>query len=436
MTFYAELIAKYKNLICLGDFNVHINDQSDVGAQSFSDSMYAMGLDQHVDVPTHKHGNTLDLIITESVSSFGICKTAYCNYISDHKMVYVILTVDKDQISSTKTKERSFDDFDLERFKIDVGNIKLPDETIDSKVAFFEKRICNILDKMAPFEEKTRIVRPKKIWFDETAKEKKRFLRSRERVYNKYRAEHQWIALKEARNDYIKYLNTNRQEELSEQVLSMKGDTKKLYKLVNSITNSVKENPMPYGKTDNELADSFANFFMEKVEKITDELKGFPHFEPSEKNVLKLSDLKPLTTDELKVIISDLQTKTCENDVIKTGLLKKCLDLFIPSISVNSSLREGCFPSKWKESIIRPLIKKSNGELVESNYRPVSNLTFLNKVVVEAFLLRFDKHCESEHLMPVHQSAYRQHHSCETSLCNVVNELLGNMENGRLSNLL
>ena len=65
---------------------------------------------------------------------------------------------------------------------------------------------------MAPFEEKMRIVRPKKIWFDETAKEKKRFLRSRERVYNRYRAEHQWIALKEARNDYIKYLNTNRQE--------------------------------------------------------------------------------------------------------------------------------------------------------------------------------------------------------------------------------
>ena len=134
LTFYAELIAKYKNLICLGDFNVHINDQSDVGAQSFSDSMYAMGLDQHVDVPTHKHGNTLDLIITESVSSFGICKTAYCDYISDHKMVYVILTVDKDQINSTTTKERSFDDFDLERFKIDVGNIKLPDETTDSKV--------------------------------------------------------------------------------------------------------------------------------------------------------------------------------------------------------------------------------------------------------------------------------------------------------------
>ena len=53
----------------------------------------------------------------------------------------------------------------------------------------------------------------------------------------------------------------------------MKGDTKKFYKLVNSITNSIEENLMPYGKTDNQLADSFANFFMEKVEKTDDELK-------------------------------------------------------------------------------------------------------------------------------------------------------------------
>ena len=178
---------------------------------------------------------------------------------------------------------------------------------------------------MAPFEDKTRIVGPRKIWFYETVKEKKRFLRSRERICNKYRAENQWIALKEARNDYIKYLNTNRQEELSEQVLSMKSDTKKIHKLVNSIIHSVKENPTSYGKTDNELADSFASVFMEKVEKIADELKGFPHFEPSRKNVVKLRDLKPLTNDELKPIILGLKTKTCKNDVIKTSSTEEVL---------------------------------------------------------------------------------------------------------------
>ena len=129
---------------------------------------------------------------------------------------------------------------------------------------------------------------------------------------------------------------------------------------------------------------------MKKVEKIADELKGFPHFEPSEKNVVKLHDLKPLTNDELKAIISGIKTKTCENDVIKTCLLKKCLGVFIQSISdiINSSIREGRFPQNWKESSVRPLLKKSNEELVESNYHTVSKLTFLSKVVEKAFLLR------------------------------------------------
>ena len=165
---------------------------------------------------------------------------------------------------------------------------------------------------------------------------------------------------------------------------------------------------------------------MKKVEKIADELKGLPHYEPSEKNVVKLHDLKPITNDELKAIISGIKTKTCENDVIKTQSI---------SDIINSSIREGRFPQNWKESSIRPLLKKSNEELVESNYHTVSKLTFLSKVVEKAFLLRYDKHCESEHPMQVHQSAYRQHHLCETSLIYVVNDLLGNMENGQLSGM-
>ena len=53
LTFYAELIVKYKNLICLGYFNVHTNDQCDhINDQFFSDIMYAMGLDQHVEQHT------------------------------------------------------------------------------------------------------------------------------------------------------------------------------------------------------------------------------------------------------------------------------------------------------------------------------------------------------------------------------------------------
>ena len=45
-------------------------------------------------------------------------------------------------------------------------------------------------------------------------------------------------------------------------------DTKKLYKLVNALMGNSTENPMPKAKTDEELAQQFADFFLEKIQKI------------------------------------------------------------------------------------------------------------------------------------------------------------------------
>ena len=51
-------------LLLSGGFNFHIDVASDVDAQVFSDLLTSMGLKQHVTVPTHISGHTLDLLIT------------------------------------------------------------------------------------------------------------------------------------------------------------------------------------------------------------------------------------------------------------------------------------------------------------------------------------------------------------------------------------
>ena len=70
----------------------------------------------------------------------------------------------------------------------------------------------------------------------------------------------------------------------------------------------------------------------------------------------------------------------------------------------------------------RPIKSQSKGTTHQS-YRPVSNLTFLSKVVEKITLDQFTQHCEDHHLLPDYQSAYRKHHSCETSLIKLVNDL-------------
>ena len=125
-----------------------------------------------------------------------------------------------------------------------------------------------------------------------------------------------------------------------------------------------------------------------------------------------------------------MQPKGCELDVIQPTLLKKLLLYIIKPITylINTSLSNGVFAANWKTAIIRPLLKKPGLELMTKNYRPVSNLSFLSKLLEKCVLVRFNNPCKENDLMPSYQSAYREHHSCETSLVRLTNELLWSME--------
>ena len=47
---------------------------------------------------------------------------------------------------------------------------------------------------------------------------------------------------------------------------------------------------------------------------------------------------------------------------------------------INQSIREGVFPSQWKEALMTPVLKKRDAS-VKENYRPVSCLTAASKLL-------------------------------------------------------
>ena len=130
-------------------------------------------------------------------------------------------------------------------------------------------------------------------------------------------------------------------------------------------------------------------------------------------------------------IIKQMPPKTCKQDTLPTGKLQEVLKGCLPALThlVNSLLDQGSFCEEWKEAIVKPLIKKITLGTQNSNYRPVSNLCFISKVVEKVTLDQFNKHCQEQNLVPEYQSAYRKRHSCETSLVKLVNDILWNMEN-------
>ena len=72
--------------------------------------------------------------------------------------------------------------------------------------------------------------------------------------------------------------------------------------------------------------------------------------------------------------------------------------------------------------------KKPTAGQEKSNYRPLSNLSFMSKVAEKVILMQFTRHCGGNKLLPAYQSTYRKKHSCETSLVKLVDDLLWAME--------
>ena len=75
-------------------------------------------------------------------------------------------------------------------------------------------------------------------------------------------------------------------------------------------------------------------------------------------------------------------------------------------------------------------------DLILSNFRPVSNLSFISKVVEKVVLTQFNKHCSTHRLIPDYQSVYRENYSCQTALVKIVNDNLWAMEHQKVTSLV
>ena len=128
--------------------------------------------------------------------------------------------------------------------------------------------------------------------------------------------------------------------------------------------------------------------------------------------------------------------KSCSLDPLPTCLVRENVDVLAPLITqiINLSLLSGVVPKALKAAIVTPLLKKQNLDPnTLKNYRPVSQLPFVSKILEKAVLKQCKSFLTNNNLYEVNQSAYRQNHSTETTVLNVLEELLTNMDNRKVS---
>jgi hypothetical protein len=141
-------------------------------------------------------------------------------------------------------------------------------------------------------------------------------------------------------------------------------------------------------------------------------------------------DFHPITQTDIDQIIRKLKPKhSTGHDDINTILIKTLhRELCQPlTLIINQMIATSIFPNSLKIAKIKPLYKKGNRHLCE-NYRPISLLPAISKILEKTILKQLDHHFSTNNLYYKSQYGFRHKHSTEHALLELTDRLLTSMD--------
>ena len=434
------------NTLIVGDFNFPMDKVQDRTVNKFRDMLHMFSLRQHVRDFTHIEGHILDLVISAENDSIISQNVIVEGLISDHFLIVCPLTIRSHETKSKKIKCRKIGDIDLESFRADIKNSKLNTDltgSLEETVQDYTDILQTLLNKHAPESVKTLKPRPRQPWYKSNLRSIKQISRRKERKLRKTQKSDSAYAdikadFKKAEEYYFKSVDSAKTAYYGALILDNKGDQGKLYRVLNTLMNKKKENPLPNHNSTMDLANTFGQYFLDKIDNIrksfTDSGNALENDLADEVNS-SFTRFQELSDVEIEALIRGSSSKTSCLDPIPTSLVKSCAVELVPVISkiINSSLSTSVFPSSFKQAIVTPLLKKPSLAKIPKNYRPVSNLSFISKLTEKAASSQLDKYIDDYNLADPMQSGYRSGCGTETALVRIFEEILIAMDSKKIT---
>jgi hypothetical protein len=241
------------------------------------------------------------------------------------------------------------------------------------------------------------------------------------------------------RNDWIAQLRSNQEFYRNTQdafwqttVENSSGNARKLWNSISAIMGSKKHSPAVDGLN----AGIFLKTFEDKVKDVRASTEGSVPAEYSNFIGDYLTRFSEVSLEDVEMLIRKSSNKSCGLDPAPTWLIRDFAVELAPFICAlfNKSLSLGSVPRSFKIADITPVLKKSSLDAsVPSNYRPISNLCYLSKLLERIVNNQLVEHLQVNDLMPEHQSAYRRCHSTETALLKLSSDVLMAADSGMVT---
>ena len=217
---------------------------------------------------------------------------------------------------------------------------------------------------------------------------------------------------------------------------------RQLWATINSLSGHITSKVLPDHENISSLVNDFNLFFTNKVTQIRANIGMADNTDKSSLDmsscVTHMSVFHEVKEADILSIMKCSPSKSCSLDPIPTRLLQTC-EAIVPILAklVNLSLSTGKVPKSFKHALVTPLIKNSKLDPnLMSSYRPISNLLYISKLLERCVSKQLNSYLSVNSHYEAYQSAYRPHHSTETALLRVQNDILTSINNKEVTLLV
>jgi hypothetical protein len=391
----------------------------------------------------------LDLVISKDNTQL-IHSVSVAEGISNHHSILVDLSIAKQKKKVVKRTFHQFKKLDMLKFQQDICSSELYDNSfddVDSLASQYHSVVSDLVSIHAPLITHTVTTRSPAPWYtseialarQERCRLERRWRRTKLTVDREI-----FVTQKLLVNSMLYKVKANYYVGL---VKSQSDNPKQLWSTINSLSGNVKSKDLPEHDNLPSLVNSFNLFFAGKISQIRANIaindlpvnaNSLNQLRSKVSSTAAMSVFQEMKESDIKSLIKCSPSKSCCLDPIPTYLLQSCETIVSPLTKLmNSSLKTGVVPKCFKHALVTPLIKNSKLDSNSmSSYRPISNLLYVSKLLERCVAKQLNSFLSSSAQYEAYQSAYQPHHSTETALLRVQNDILTSIDNKEVTLLV